>query len=643
MYNNGWYVRGGDGKPFQSIGTMSTQLQSRAKSLYEMFTENDGIDYTQVTRDAIQATGAFQYTSPLLNSAAASLAMTSIDLHLHIVAKMYLAVAQCQGIDGVNTTDSPAMSWDSAVACTVGSAEGEIEGSVLYDLAEEMCANFQSCNEDGKSQVNVKLIEEFLNGQNKLAGNQCEEAKNSAQLIESYIQAILVDTLGRFKIKEHNTSHLFVGSTQSLPSLPRAVRQLREKTLYHGKCRNKCPCSVDPAWYVSSALHLPYVYSSQFYLTSASVCDTCAKKLSADFGEQNNASGNCAVDDINAVYQALKQYVEGAGVDCSLLGSKVCDGTVGIDFPAGMQTSYDLNPEEDETTVESERHFILNREYEPISDVKKISVLSSVLGNICNAADGSTAGEIYSNDESIGMSLKSMSLAGKRSMVDELLFNQFVYALHDDVDLSDGSLQFDERPATDYANTITSDALETNIPLGCESAKILNVWMWIAHKLNEAVQECKATEKTENYRPLDEAAALWESGLLFEMAEQLGPKFGHGNIDGMIYLNRMIVDRLVAGRDIISKNNNMCSEQDTLDLRIITRETISYMTAVLIQGMIDAVFGELIWDGMFSYLQNHLLIAKFTGSSSEERTKERAELFGFAVLPRIIACGHERM
>lgn len=203
MYNNGWYVRGGDGKPFQSIGTMSTQLQSRAKSLYEMFTENDGIDYTQVTRDAIQATGAFQYTSPLLNSAAASLAMTSIDLHLHIVAKMYLAVAQCQGIDGVNTTDSPAMSWDSAVACTVGSAEGEIEGSVLYDLAEEMCANFQSCNEDGKSQVNVKLIEEFSNGQNKLAGNQCEEAKNSAQLIESYIQAILVDTLGRFKITQY--------------------------------------------------------------------------------------------------------------------------------------------------------------------------------------------------------------------------------------------------------------------------------------------------------------------------------------------------------------------------------------------------------------------------------------------------------
>ena len=200
MYNNGWFVRGSDGKPFYSIGNMSTQLAPRAKSLYEMFTKNDGIDYTQITKDAIQATGAFQYTSPLLNAAAASLAMTAIDLHLHVVAKMYLAVDLCQGIDGVDTADTPAMSWDSAVACTVGSAEGEIEGSVLYDLAEEMCENFQSCNEDGKSKVNVKLIEEFSNGQSKLAANQCEEAKSSAQLIESYIQSILVDTLGRFKI-----------------------------------------------------------------------------------------------------------------------------------------------------------------------------------------------------------------------------------------------------------------------------------------------------------------------------------------------------------------------------------------------------------------------------------------------------------
>ena len=349
------------------------------------------------------------------------------------------------------------------------------------------------------------------------------------------------------------------------------------------------------------------------------------------------------MDDIDAVYQALKQYVEGTGIDCSLLGSKVCDGTVSI-YDPDMQTSYGLNPEEDETTVESERHFILNREYEPISDVKKISVLSTVLGNICNADEESTASEIYSNDESIGISLKSMSLAGKQSLIDELVFNQYVYALHDDVDLSDGSLQFDDRPATDYADTITGDALETNIPLGCESVKILNVWMWIVHKLNEAVQECKAAEKTENYRPLDEAAALWESGLLFEMAEQLGPKFGHGTISDMIYLNRMIVDRLVAGSNIISKNNNVCSERDALDLRIITKETISYMTAVLIQGMIDAVFGELLEYGMLSSAEilAHCQV-RIAGSSSEKITKERTELIGFAVLPRIRTCGHETM
>jgi len=204
---------------------MSTQVPLLATNLYDTFTKDDGIDYTQVTKDAIQAAGAFQYTSPLLNSAAASLAMTAIDLHLHIITKMYLAVDHClAGVEGVSTketTDTPAAAWDSAVACAVGSAEGsdervEIEGYVLYDLAEEMCSNFQSCNDDGKSQVNVKLIEEFSNGQSKLAGNKCEEAQNSAQVIESYIQAILVDTLGRFKIWERNTSHLFFPAQHNL-------------------------------------------------------------------------------------------------------------------------------------------------------------------------------------------------------------------------------------------------------------------------------------------------------------------------------------------------------------------------------------------------------------------------------------------
>lgn len=77
------------------------------------------------------------------------------------------------------------------------------------------------------------------------------------------------------------------------------------------------------------------------------------------------------------------------------------------------------------------------------------------------------------------------------------------------------------------------------------------------------------------------------------MAEELGPKFGHNQDGGMTFLNRKIVDRLKKARDIIYNTDNSCSALDVHDLRIIVRETISYMTAVLIQSLIDSmIVGE---------------------------------------------------
>jgi hypothetical protein len=65
-----------------------------------------------------------------------------------------------------------------------------------------------------------------------------------------------------------------------------------------------------------------------------------------------------------------------------------------------------------------------------------------------------------------------MSISVKYAMVDELQFNQYVYALHDSVDKRDGSLLIDRKDASKYANTITSDALDTGTILRCMSAKL---------------------------------------------------------------------------------------------------------------------------------------------------------------------------
>ncbi len=80
---------------------------------------------------------------------------------------------------------------------------------------------------------------------------------------------------------------------------------------------------------------------------------------------------------------------------------------------------------------------------------------------------------------------------------------------------------------------------------------------------------------------------------MYKMAEDLGPNFGHTQVDGMTLLNRKIVDRLKKARDIVFDTQNTCTDVETHDLRIIVKETVSYMTAVLIQGLIESMLGEL--------------------------------------------------
>ena len=88
---------------------------------------------------------------------------------------------------------------------------------------------------------------------------------------------------------------------------------------------------------------------------------------------------------------------------------------------------------------------------------------------------------------------------------------------------------------------------------------------------------------------------MWEASQLYDMAEALGPSFGHSSEGGMTYLNRKILSRLNKAQSIISNTSparNMCNKNEVHDLRLIVKETVSYMTAVLIQSFIDSMLCE---------------------------------------------------
>lgn len=518
-----------------------------AIEIYEGFTGSGADNYLRVTKDAISGDGEFGLTSPLINSAAASLAMATIDMHLSVIDDIHQAIRKCD-------TEGWEDHWDSAIAATVGWTEvsgdgSSIEGYLFYQLAEELCSNFDTCINDGDSLVNIQIMDKFKMGQEKLKNNECGEAAEVRDDILKLLQALLVDSLA-----------------------------------YH----SKVAVSSDDERHCL----LAHVTRNAIVPLIKPIASLSAQTIDSNVGGfTNGVSGSiskCSIGDVDAIYSALNDYVVAKGIDCSLLGSSVCSGS-----SSGSISDMEMVSQDDTPTVSDGNLSLFNGEYDPITDVTKLHGISTVVSSICEADDTDKAKTIYSKDETAGIIISAMSTGARYAMKDELQFNQFVFGLHDSVDKTDGSFLFDSRPAEEYGNTITNDAIDTKATLGCMAAKVLNIWMWIIHKLNDAISGCR-DRSNDLDGSIDEAAALWEGSQLFEMANTLGPSFGHSEIGGMSFLNRQIVDRFIKARNIVANNDNNCDYTEVHDLRIIVKETISYMTAVLIQCLIDAMLGECI-------------------------------------------------
>ena len=434
-----------------SLNDISTpSSNAEVLEIYQSFTSgSNGVDYTSVTKNAIMGEDAFMFASVLKRSSAARLAIATIQMHMIILNNMYEAVSSCETALSSGTVDESVYTyWDSAVAAAVGSTEGfEVEGSVtngyfFFQLAQELCGYFDSCDVDGQSVLNSNLMAEFAAGQSALQSNQCEEVLNSRSTIERLLQAILIDNLA-YHVKaaaDGDDQHCLMAHVAVNALVPLLRRDIE---------------------------------------TDASA-NTIEESVAA-------TPSGCFINDIEAVYDALFSYVESQNINCTLLSSAVCYGTSTTDY-----FGYENN---DEYTLNTDGNTLFNDEYQPMVDITKIETLSSVVNAICSSNSTDAAKDAYSNDATAGITIESMSLFAKYAMADELQLNQYIYALQDGVDISEGSLLFDNKPADEYANTITSDAFDVSPSLGCQSLKVHNIWMWIVHKLNSMINSCKSLDE----------------------------------------------------------------------------------------------------------------------------------------------------
>ena len=425
VYKNGRNVVGIDGS-FVSLSSLKVPKHPTVTEFYSKQSDH-ATNYLDLTESAIQSSGNFVSSTPLQNSAAASLALVFMDLHLAILENMHQAIQSCR--DG----NDPLVGREfigRAAALAVGWAEGQEEsgsdtdGYLYFQIAQEVCAHFSSCDENGNAIVNKNLITSFNNGDGIISNEMsCDKVEEEVGIIENYLQTIMIDKL-----------------VLHLDSVDQDERQY---LLAH----------------VSAYALLPFMRSID------------AVSAAADDVEQN--LGTFPPDALRpvrkeTVHSALKAYVDAKGIDCSLLSSSICEGISTSDADTGSVTGPDgdslAGPNDSGSTL-------ANGEYTPFTDVSSLADLSTVMGKICNADDPVTAKSVYASDATLGFTIESIFAAAQYVMADEILFNQYVYAFIDSVDKTNGQPLFDGMPAVEYGATIISDAIDENVALGCLSVK----------------------------------------------------------------------------------------------------------------------------------------------------------------------------
>lgn len=107
----------------------------------------------------------------------------------------------CSTGTGDDACQSSIESWDVAAAFYTGSLEGQDgtgSGVLLYDLADDICGEFSTCDgegtdtDKGTSWVNRAVIDELTMGQFELAQGQCEAARAHKNAIEQWMLVPLV-------------------------------------------------------------------------------------------------------------------------------------------------------------------------------------------------------------------------------------------------------------------------------------------------------------------------------------------------------------------------------------------------------------------------------------------------------------------
>ena len=488
-----------------------------------------------------------------------------------ILGHMHSASKHC----GASELSAAQFDWDQAVALYVGSIAGFVaggpddgDGNLMYSLANEVCSDFDTCEASGEAQVNEHILQDFAGGREALINEQCEQV---SRLIENAIFPRLVIPLVQGTIKF---------------ALDYEDSSIRE------------PDSVGTAHMIAKAV-IPLINS---------VNATSANTLNLEFGSFQTASPGTAD---NQIFEAFTYALRGLGISCEAVGQIAGRGSLCVPTANGGGGSTEggvVAPLPDTPTN------LVDDLYVTTTYVQDRANIAQDVKEMRNALDGGVSGkemaeliyrngqnsEIYDNDGKFVSfrSLKKFSVQSSAEMQDDPLFNFYMYALQE----SDGT--FMSKDARLYADTLVEDAFNqvsaTEKSLPIEAAVALNLWMYVVHLLQKALDACKNGEIREDdgIHSMDVAVAYWigdgqvagasdRGHLLYALAEEMADHFGTVGTVGESEANKRILRLFNEAKNEISLPGACSDNPGTyIRLRHVVNRLVPQMAVPLIQGLI---------------------------------------------------------
>lgn len=145
-----------------------------------------------------------------------------LNIWMFVVGMLEFSIEACIENELLNSLSY----WDQAVAFYVGSLEGTDgsgDGLLLYHLADQICVEFDSCDENGSSAVNRNVFEVFKNGQSDVAQGDCIAVEARKNRIVSLLSVPMIQggILYTAKTDKGERDHIagFVFASAILPLL----------------------------------------------------------------------------------------------------------------------------------------------------------------------------------------------------------------------------------------------------------------------------------------------------------------------------------------------------------------------------------------------------------------------------------------